>query len=386
MRHAPAILALILPLLLSGTLHAQSSNDVEALTKKEQAARQKAEALEIERVQVRKDVAELKKTLAKAAQETQSIETGLTSLENETQKLTERAQTLTSQINEGRTKYAELLAALQRLEATPPPTLALTPRNAKRSANAGLLMATLSDQLKTRAEDLTLNLKALEITKNQLSLKKSDLSKTQDKLKTEIQAVNRGLEDKSKLELKLSAEKETAAKEAERLAAESKTLLELIDKLETKAAKIVPRTKPGSKPSSAVTLPKGTKRFAEAKGGLLRPITGRLIKKYGRGEKGITFSGRAGAKVLAPYAGRVEFSGPFKNYDNVVILNVGDGYFVLLTGLDELHIDAGDNVRRGEPVGALPSQQNSELYIELRRNGSPVDPGPWLASADVKSG
>jgi len=59
---------------------------------------------------------------------------------------------------------------------------------------------------------------------------------------------------------------------------------------------------------------------------------------------------------------------------------------VLLTGLDELHIDAGDNVRRGEPVGALPSQQNSELYIELRRNGSPVDPGPWLASADVKSG
>jgi len=266
MRHAPAILALILPLLLSGTLHAQSSNDVEALTKKEQAARQKAEALEVERIQVRKDVAELKKTLAKAAQETQSIETGLTSLENETQKLTERAQTLTFQINEGRTKYAELLAALQRLEATPPPTLALTPRNAKRSANAGLLMATLSDQLKTRAEDLTLNLKALEITKNQLSLKKSDLSKTQDKLKTEIQAVNRGLEDKSKLELKLSADKETAAKEAERLAAESKTLLELIDKLETKAAKIVPRTKPGSKPSSAVTLPSWSKGSCALRG------------------------------------------------------------------------------------------------------------------------
>ena len=163
-------------------------------------------------------------------------------------------------------------------------------------------------------------------------------------------------------------------------------MLDLIAKLETKAAKIIPRTKPGRKPSSKVVLPDGTKRFAEAKGGLLRPVSGRLVKRYGRGEKGLTFAGRASAKVLAPYAGRVEFSGPFKNYDNVVILNVGDGYFVLLTGLNDLYIDAGDNVRRGEPVGELPNQKNSELYIELRRKGSPVDPGPWLASSDVKSG
>jgi len=384
MRFAFAILTLCL--LLSGPAHAQSTNDVDALTKKEQAAREKAEALESERVQVRNEVAELKKALAKAAQQTQSIETNLTALEQETQNLTDRAQALTTQITLDRAKYTELLAALQRLEATPPPTLALTPRDAKRAANAGYLMATLSEQLKKRAETLSLNLTALEVTQTQLVLKKDTLDETQARLKTEIQAVNRGLESKSQLETKLSEDKKVAAAEAERLAAESKTLLELIAKLESEAAKIIPRTKPGRKPSSKVVLPKGTKRFAEAKGGLLRPVSGSLIKKYGRGEKGITFAGRASAKVLAPYAGRVEFSGPFKNYDNVVILNVGEGYFVLLTGLDELHIDAGDNVRRGEPVGALPNQSNSELYIELRKNGSPVDPGPWLAAADVKSG
>ena len=384
MRFVFAILTLCL--LLSGPAHAQSTNDVDALTKKEQAAREKAEALESERVQVRNEVAELKKALAKAAQQTQSIETNLTALEQETQNLTDRAQALTTQITLDRAKYTELLAALQRLEATPPPTLALTPRDAKRAANAGYLMATLSEQLKKRAETLSLNLTALEVTQTQLVLKKDTLDETQARLKTEIQAVNRGLESKSQLETKLSEDKKVAAAEAERLAAESKTLLELIAKLENEAAKIIPRTKPGRKPSSKVVLPKGTKRFAEAKGGLLRPVSGSLIKKYGRGEKGITFAGRASAKVLAPYAGRVEFSGPFKNYDNVVILNVGEGYFVLLTGLDELHIDAGDNVRRGEPVGALPNQSNSELYIELRKNGSPVDPGPWLAAADVKSG
>lgn len=386
MRIALAILIFTLWLPLSAPALAQNSTDVEALTQKEEAARKKADVLETERVQVRKDVAALKKTLAKAAQQTQTIETDLTALEDETRYLTERAQTLTSQIDADRVKYAELLAALQRLEATPPPSLALTPRDAKRAADAGHLMATLSNQLKKRADSLALNLTALDVTQAQIIVKKTDLDETKTRLKREIQAVNRGLESKSELESKLATEKKLAADEAERLAAESKTLLDLIAKLESEAAKIVPRTKPGRKPSSKVTLPKGTKRFAEAKGGLLRPISGRLIKKYGRGEKGITFAGRASAKVLAPYAGRVEFSGPFKNYDNVIILNVGDGYFVLLTGLDELHIDAGDNVRRGEPVGALPGRSNAELYIELRRNGSPVDPGPWLASADVKSG
>ena len=380
------VLLVILALSLSSPALAQTSNDVDTLTKKEQAARQKAKDLEAERKKVRKDVSALKKSLAKAARQTQSIEQDLTTLEEETQNLTDRATALTIQIAEDRARYSELLAALQRLEATPPPTLTLTPRNAKRAANAGLLMATLSDQLHKRADALSLNLTALEVTQAQLQLKKSDLSKTQIRLKTEMQTVNRGLEDKSKLETKLASDKKIAAEEADRLAAESKTLLELIAKLETEATKVAPRVKPGRKPETQVVLPKGTKRFADAKGGVIRPVSGQIIKKYGRGEKGITFKGRSNGKVLAPYAGRVEFSGPFKNYDNVVILNVGDGYFVLLTGLDDLFVDSGDSVRRGEPVGAMPAKTNSELYIELRKNGSPVNPSPWLAAADVKSG
>lgn len=386
MRIPFAILALTACLLLFVPAASQTSSDIDALTKKEQAARDKAKALESERIKVRKDVSALKKTLAKTARETQSIETELTSLERETATLTQRAETLTEQIKADRAQYTELLAALQRLEASPPPTLTLTPRNAKRASDAGLLMATLSKQLKTRAETLALSLKALDVTQAQLALKKNDLSETQAKLEVEMKTVNAGLASKSKLEAKLSDEKKTAAAEADRLAAESKTLLELIAKLESEAVKVVPRPKPGRKATPKLILPEGTKRFAEAKGGMIQPVSGNLLRSFGRGEKGITFAGRPGGQVIAPYAGRVEFSGPFKNYDNVVILNVGDGYFVLLTGLNELYIDAGDTVRRGEPVGKLPSRSGAELYIELRRNGSPVDPKPWLASQDVKSG
>lgn len=386
MRNALAILAVTACLTAFSPSFAQTSNDVDALTKKEQAAREKASALETERQKVRKDVSSLKKALAKTARQTQTIETDLTALERETGNLTARAVMLNTQIEADRIQYTELVAALQRLELSPPPTLALTPRDAKHAADAGLLMATLSGQLKKRADALALNLTALEVTQAQLVSKKMDLSSTRTKLESEMKTVNAGLASKSKLEAKLADQKKTAAAEADRLADESKTLLELIAKLEREAAKVVPRTKPGRKPEVKLVLPEGTKPFAQAKGGMIQPVSGRLIKSYGRGEKGHTYAGRASGQVIAPYAGRVEFSGPFKNYDNVVILNVGDGYFVLLTGLNDLYIDAGDTVRRGEPVGKLPSQTGAELYIELRRNGSPVDPKPWLQAQDVNSG
>ena len=386
MRIALAILALAACLTATSPVMGQTPGDIEALTKKEQAAREKTKSLESEREKVRKDVSALKKTLAKTAQQAQNIETGLTSLELETAGLTTRVDDLSAQIQDDRAQTMELIAALQRLEATPPPPLALTPRNAKRAADAGLLIASLSEQLKSRADALTLNLKALEITQAQLELKKNDLSTQRAKLKSELNQVNAGLSTKSKLEAKLADEKKAAAAEADRLAAESKTLIELIAKLEREAAAIVPRKKPGAKPAKKLVLPKGTKRFAEAKGGMLQPVSGRLLKRYGRGEKGITYAGRSAGQVIAPYAGRIEFSGPFKNYENVIILNVGDGYFVLLTGLNELFVDAGDTIQRGEPVGKLPSQTGAELYIELRKNGSPVDPKPWLGASDVKSG
>jgi len=386
MRSALAILTAIACLTVFSPANAQTSIDVDALTKKEKVAREKAKALESERLKVRKDVSALKKDLAKTARQTQTIESELTALELETANLTARAVSLNTQISADHAQYSELLAALQRLEANPPPTLALTPRDAKRAADAGLLMATLSDQLKKRAEALSLSLTALDVTQAQLVLKKTDLSNTRTKLQSELDRVNEGLANKSKLESKLADEKTAAAAEADRLAAESKTLLDLIAKLETEAAKIVPRPKPGSKPSAKLVLPEGTKQFAKAKGELIRPVSGRLVKSFGRGEKGLTFAGRSGGQVIAPYAGRVEFSGPFKNYDNVIILNVGDGYFVLLTGLDDLYVDAGDTVRPGEPVGKLPNRKDTEIYIELRRNGSPVDPKPWLAAKDVKSG
>ena len=93
--------------------------------------------------------------------------------------------------------------------------------------------------------------------------------------------------------------------------------------------------------------------------------------------------GRSKAQVISPYAGRVEFSGAFKNYDNVVILNVGDGYFILLTGLGETYVETNENIKTGEPIGLLPfkAKGTADLYIEFRKNGKTINPKPWLGAA-----
>ena len=96
----------------------------------------------------------------------------------------------------------------------------------------------------------------------------------------------------------------------------------------------------------------------------------------------MTLTTRPSTQVIAPFGGRIEFAGAFKNYDNVVILNVGQNYFMLLTGLGEIYVSSGEMVTSGEPLGLMPTgQKNAELYIELRKNGAPVNPKPWLGKA-----
>ena len=99
---------------------------------------------------------------------------------------------------------------------------------------------------------------------------------------------------------------------------------------------------------------------------------------------------RSGAQVTAPADGKVEFAGPFRSYGQVVILNPGGGYRVLLAGMDKVTADVGEFLRAGEPVGEMGSGPASVtlfgevvqdgrpvLYIEFRNSTEAVDSGPW---------
>jgi septal ring factor EnvC (AmiA/AmiB activator) len=89
----------------------------------------------------------------------------------------------------------------------------------------------------------------------------------------------------------------------------------------------------------------------------------------------------------------VVYAGAFRNYGQLLILNAGDGYHVLLAGMDRISVDLGQFVVTGEPVavmggraltpvGIATGSGQPVLYVEFRKDGTPIDSGPWWARSD----
>ena len=139
--------------------------------------------------------------------------------------------------------------------------------------------------------------------------------------------------------------------------------------------------------------------FASAKKHLPLPVNGvqnQGIRGFGRArrhEKGLSIATRPGAQITAPCDGWVVYAGPFRNYGQLLILNAGDGYHVLLAGMDRISVDLGQFVVTGEPVAVMGGRAQAAaaiatgsgqpvLYVEFRKDGTPVDPGPWWAASE----
>ena len=126
------------------------------------------------------------------------------------------------------------------------------------------------------------------------------------------------------------------------------------------------------------------------------PVNGARIKEFGAAdglggtEKGMSVAARPSSQITAPCDGWVVYAGPFRNYGQLLILNAGGGYHVLLAGMERISVDLGQFVVTGEPVAVMGDGAQSAvakaggvsqpvLYIEFRKDGVPVDPGPWWA-------
>ena len=95
---------------------------------------------------------------------------------------------------------------------------------------------------------------------------------------------------------------------------------------------------------------------------------------------GIDIKTASNAQVIAPYDGTVIFAGPFKNFANLLIIDHGDGYTSLLSGLEETDAKVGQTLLAGEPVGNMPSGNNAKLHMEIRQNNRPLNPAEWMTN------
>jgi septal ring factor EnvC (AmiA/AmiB activator) len=142
--------------------------------------------------------------------------------------------------------------------------------------------------------------------------------------------------------------------------------------------------------------------FANAKGLLPLPANGRQIRAFGDADglggksQGMEIATRAGAQVSSPADGWVVYAGPFRSYGQLLIINAGDGYHVLLAGLERIDVQLGQFVLAGEPVAAMAPQRLASvgavdvgvaepvLYVEFRKDGASIDPAPWWAASNVE--
>ncbi len=147
----------------------------------------------------------------------------------------------------------------------------------------------------------------------------------------------------------------------------------------------------------SVTAPPEIREFPAGPGTLVLPARGSVVRRYnddipeagGGRSRGLSIQTRDNAQVVAPYDGRVVYAQPFRGYGLILIIEHRGKYHSLLSGLERIDAVEGQWVLAGEPVGVLgaPSSGKPELYLELRRDGQPIDPLPWLAmtSGKVKS-
>src|SRR5208282_1523597 len=139
--------------------------------------------------------------------------------------------------------------------------------------------------------------------------------------------------------------------------------------------------------------------FAATRGHLHWPVSGVKVREFGGPDglggtqKGLSIASRGGADITAPCDGWVVYAGPFRSYGQLLILNAGGGYHVLLAGMERISVDLGQFVLTGEPVavmgGGLPESaavvtksMQPVLYVEFRKDGTPIDPSPWWATTE----
>ncbi len=363
---------------------------------------------------------------AKAAQE---HETALSLLEDQLAALGVEEARKAAELKRHRAEQQQLLMALERLARNPPEGLALAPGDPLDAMRSAMLMGAAVPPLEAQARRLSGEIAALADTRRQVAAAEAShraerigLDKEEARLagliarKAVLQdEAQQGAEETGQRQLQLAAqvsdlqqlierldvERKARDAEAQRRRDEQQRQAEA-QRRETERLMALQQKRPDGRGESVIVTappplvpdparPAQLRPFAKARGALLVPASGRLMRRFGENDelgvasKGLTFETRDGAQVVAPYDGRVLFAGPFKGYGQILIIEHGDGYHSLLAGLDRVEGTVGQWVVAGEPVGTMPGgDQKPHLYLELRHDGQPINPLPWLATRDEK--
>jgi len=277
--------------------------------------------------------------------------------------LNAREAALRQEMGRNQSELARLLGALELYRRDPPPALLVSPRSAEDAVRAAILVRAVQPELARRAAVFRARAEELQRLRRAITSVSADLFTSDSSLAEGRAAIERTIREKAALERQLQADAVDADRRAQVLNQQLRAL--------------------GVAPGVAAQGPARPPAAAPAR--LLPPIQGALVRRFGQPgaggsatTDGMTWRAGPGAAVRAPAAGVVEYAGPLKGWGGVLILDVGGGYRVVLAGLDRVSASPGRRIAAGEALGAMPVRPGPDLYLELRREGAPVDPAPLL--------
>lgn len=307
-----------------------------------------------------------------------AYEQGLAVLREALRQSQQREGELTRSFQAEQARIAQLLGVLSRIEAEPAPILLLHPNGPIGTVRAGMILADVTPALQAQAAKLRAqltelaSLRALQVQAGQT------LTKGLDAAQRARSTLSDAIAERTDLPRRFTEDPEVL-----------RNLLQSADTLDAFAAGLALDPNAGS-------------GFIEAKGTLDFPAFGNVLLRPGEVDKrgiarpGITLATRAAALVTAPWAATIRYRGPLLDYGNVIIIEPGDGYLLVIAGLSEVFGEVGDVIVQGAALGLMgggtlnngdllsmvnepaPARETETLYIELRKGTDPVDPIDWF--------
>jgi murein hydrolase activator len=397
----------------------QRDQELDAVRTEQKQAAEAEGRLKAEIAAIGEDRRKLNQALIDAAARLRAVEARIAQSEARLSEFAQTEDRIRASLEGRRAVIAQVLAALQRIGRRPPPALLVRPEHALESVRTAMMLGAVLPDMRQEVDQLASDLaelvrvRAAVVTeRQQLSGDLTTLAEDRNRkqaLETERQ------KRQGEAEQALDSERQRALQ----LARQAGNLADLIVRLEqgldsaARAARKADQSGDGkgdgkSEGRGNLAALKDPGRltpavaFGGAKGLLPLPVNGVKLRDFGAtdgsgsSEKGVSIATRAGAQVTAPCDGWVVYAAPYRSYGQLLILNGGGGYHVLLAGMERISVDLGQFVLTGEPVAVmgngpqvataamtgLSGTSQPVLYIEFRKDGSPVDPTPWWVTPE----
>jgi septal ring factor EnvC (AmiA/AmiB activator) len=400
-----------------------TASELEALSKTITLSRDRSEALEKTIAEIDKSNETLRDALVDSAAKRQELERRISDGERTLGDLRVKEDVVRRSLRARRGLLAEVLAALQRMGRNPPPAILVTPEDALGSVRSAILLGAVVPEIREQTDSLVADLKALADIRSGIAREREELTAAMTARLEEERRMSMLVAEKEKLRQRNAADLAAEQRKAEELALQAENLGGLISSLENEISSVREAAaaaraeeeerrrmseaeREAARELARSAVPDKNRIapayvFSELRERLAYPVAGSLVRRFGDADgtghslQGIMLETNAGALVTTPADGWIVYAGSFRSYGQMIILNAGDGYHIVLAGMENVSVRPGQFVVAGEPVAAMGAKRVASaaalaletdrptLYIEFRKDGKPVDSRPWWTAAEV---